>query len=160
MARIYVASSWRNPFQPCVVSALLHYGHAVYDFRNPPNGHGGFAWSDIDPDWQSWTADKYREALSSDIAVAGFAADKAGMDWADTCVLVLPCGRSARLEAGYMAGQGKRVIVLTRDGEEPELMAKLCTCVCVSLHEVINRLAGVFAAKARVVSIIPKHHRR
>jgi hypothetical protein len=45
-----------------------------------------------------------------------------------------------------MAGSGKRTIVLTRDGEEPELMAKMATKICTSLDEVraflgINRAA-------------------
>ena len=34
MARIYVASSWRDPYQPEVVAALREAGHEVYDFRN------------------------------------------------------------------------------------------------------------------------------
>ena len=35
MSRIYVASSWRNKYQPEVVAALRKAGHGVYDFRNP-----------------------------------------------------------------------------------------------------------------------------
>ena len=35
MPKIYVASSWRNPYQPEVVAALKKAGHEVYDFRNP-----------------------------------------------------------------------------------------------------------------------------
>ena len=38
MARIYVASSWRNKYQPEVVAALRKAGHEVYDFRNPKDG--------------------------------------------------------------------------------------------------------------------------
>ena len=38
MARIYVASSWRNAYYPEVVKRLREYGHEVYDFRNPPQG--------------------------------------------------------------------------------------------------------------------------
>lgn len=49
MAKIYVASSWRNPFQQEVVNILRDLGHEVYDFKNPPHGNGGFQWSDIDP---------------------------------------------------------------------------------------------------------------
>src|SRR6266700_2939532 len=63
MARIYAASSWRNEDQPFIVEQLRRAGHEVYDFRNPPNGVGGFAWSQIDPDWQSWSARRYRELL-------------------------------------------------------------------------------------------------
>ncbi len=131
-----MASSWRNEYQPEVVAALRKQGHNVYDFRNPPGGTG-FAWAKISPTWQDWTAEEYREALGSDIADAGFQSDFRGMNASDTCVLVLPCGRSAHLEAGYMAGQGKRVLILTRDGEEPELMALLCDEIFVSLEELL-----------------------
>lgn len=140
MAKIYLASSWRNSYQPDLVAVLRKAGHEVYDFRNPPHGRGGFAWKELDPNWQKWTAAQYRDALQKPVAQAGYRSDKDGMDWADTCVLLLPCGRSAHLEAGYMAGQGKRVIVLTRDGEEPELMALLCSEICVSYPELINTL--------------------
>lgn len=47
MAKIYIASSWRNSYQQDVVSFLRNKGHEVYDFRNPPHGNGGFQWSDI-----------------------------------------------------------------------------------------------------------------
>jgi len=51
MAKIYVASSWRNRYYPEVVKSLLEYGHEVYDFRNPPHNHGAFMWKDVDPDF-------------------------------------------------------------------------------------------------------------
>lgn len=141
MARIYVASSWRNINQPNAVAVLRSRGHEVYDFRNPPSGVPGFAWSEIDPDWQAWSAARYRELLTTHpIAARGFLSDLRGMQWADTCVLLLPCGRSAHLEAGWFTGQGKRCIVLTQDGEEPELMALLATDICISLDEVLEVL--------------------
>jgi hypothetical protein len=143
MSRIYVASSWRNPHQPSLVDVLRQNGHEVYDFRNPFHGMSGFAWSDIDPDWQDWTAEEYRHQLTtSPIAARGFVSDLRGMQWADTCVLVLPCGRSAHLEAGWFCGQGKRCLILTQDGEEPELMALLATDICVSVEELCQKLAG------------------
>lgn len=142
MSRIYVASSWRNPFQPNIVARLRMAGHEVYDFRNPPNGVPGFAWSEIDPKWQEWTAEEYRRLLTTHpIAARGFVSDLRGMQWADACVLVLPCGRSAHLEAGWFCGAGKRCIILTQDSEEPELMALLATDICVSIDEVLHALA-------------------
>ncbi len=139
--RIYVASSWRNPYQPTIVDLLRNEGHAVYDFRNPPNGVPGFAWSEVDPGWQAWTAERYREMLTTHpIASRGFVNDMRGMQWADTCVLVLPSGRSAHLEAGWFCGQGKRCIILTQDGEEPELMALLATDIAISIDEMIVKL--------------------
>jgi hypothetical protein len=68
------------------------------------------------------------------------------MNWADTGLLVLPCGRSAHLELGYMAGtRTRRTIILTRDGEEPELMALLADHICISMAEVLTILSGASA---------------
>ncbi len=139
--RIYLASSWRNQLQPALVGHLRLEGHAVYDFRNPFNGVPGFSWSQIDPEWKAWSAERYRELLTtSPIAAAGFVNDLRAMQWADTCVLLLPCGRSAHLEAGWFCGRGKRCIILTQDGEEPELMALLATDICVSVAELLKAL--------------------
>lgn len=136
MARIYVASSWRNAEQPSTVERLRRDGHAVYDFRNPPNGVPGFAWRELDEGWQNWTAEKYRTLLTTHpVAALGYQNDMRGMEWADTCLLLLPCGRSAHLEAGWFAGRGKRLIILTRDGEEPELMALMANAICTSYEE-------------------------
>lgn len=122
--KIYVASSWRNPLQPKVVAALRAEGHEVYDFRNPADGNSGFHWSAIDKDWLKWEPHQYIHHIeSSPVAADGFKFDKDALNWCDTCVLVLPCGRSAHLEAGYACGQGKDVIfMLHPDKFEPELM--------------------------------------
>jgi hypothetical protein len=111
----------------------------VYDFRTPPSGTG-FQWSAIDPDWQEWTPEAYRDALSHPTARAGFKNDFDAMQWADTCVLVLPCGRSAHLEAGWMVGAGKRVFVLQITNEEPELMYGMTDGICLSIEELLERL--------------------
>jgi hypothetical protein len=140
--QIYVASSWRNPHQSEVVAALHKAGHLVYDFKNPRPGNKGFAWSEIDPNWLGWKADDYVRLLDHPIAKAGFASDMNAMKWADTFVLVLPCGRSAHLELGWACGQGKQTLILTADGQEPELMAKMCDHICTSLQEVMDILAG------------------
>jgi hypothetical protein len=124
MAKIYVASSWRNASQPDVVSALRALGHEVYDFRHPAPGTDGFSWAEIDPNWQQWSPEQFREALDHPIATGGFGLDMTALEACDVCVLVMPCGRSAHLEAGWAAGAGKRVIILLADGE-PELMYRM-----------------------------------
>ena len=67
--KIYVASSWRNEFQPGVVEELRKLGHEVYDFRNPKKGNNGFQWSQIDENWQNWTPEEYTKALNHPIAI-------------------------------------------------------------------------------------------
>lgn len=126
--RIYVASSWRHgTLHRGAVWVLRRSGHEVYDFREPAPGNTGFSWSEIDEDWQDWTVKQYRDALNHPVAEAGFKFDHDALDWADCGVLVMPCGRSAHLELGYLAGQGKPCAVLAPEPMEPELMVKLCS---------------------------------
>lgn len=121
--KIYLASSWRNQQQPLAVQMLRDAGHEVYDFRNPAPGNTGFAWADIDPDWLNWTPERFISALSDPIAKNGFSLDRGGLHWCDVCVLLLPCGKSAHLEAGWAMGMGRpTVIVLSPERFEPELM--------------------------------------
>ena len=143
MAKVYVASSWRNPYFPDVVSALRGAGHAVYDFRNPPHGGAGFHWTDIDEHAPDWSFAQYAEGLRHPYAERQFAADLEALEWADTCVLVLPCGRSAHTEAGWMAGAGKKVIVYIPEMQEPELMYKLFDGVTDSIEGLLDALGHI-----------------
>lgn len=146
---IYVASSWRNLIQPIVVQSLKAEGYDVYDFRNPIPGDKGFSWSQIDEKYKQWDTVAYTEALRTEIAQRGFDFDNAALHKCDVVVLVLPCGRSAHLEAGYAAGQGKHVIVLIPSLDEPELMYKLfdnpnnSTPICTTLNEVFTHLKSI-----------------
>lgn len=134
---IYVASSRRNTYYPEVVQALQAAGHDVYDFRNPPTSDPGFHWTDVDPNCMDWTPAKYQANLSHPLAERLFKNDIEAMTACEACVLVLPCGRSAHTEAGWFAGQGKKVYayIPNKDSFEPELMYKLFTKVCISLEE-------------------------
>jgi len=138
--KIYVASSWRNEFYEDVVVALRRAGHNVYDFRNPPSGDEGFKWSKVSEDYMEWSPQEYRQQLTHPKAVRQFQNDIEAMESCDTCVLVLPCGRSAHTEAGWFAGKGKRVLVLIPIRQEPELMYKLFSGVCCSIEEVVRAL--------------------
>lgn len=149
--RIYVASSWRNQYQDVVVNLLRGVGHEVYDFKNPPTA-SGFSWREIEPNWSEWDTNQYRKLLTSHPRCAeGFKSDKDALDWADTGVLLLPCGRSAHLEAGYLSGQRKPVIVQipTPEKIEPELMYLLCTRIVISMHELLEAVESLPVGKAR-----------
>ena len=138
--KIYVASSWRNEYYQEVVRQLREAGHEVYDFRNPPSGDEGFKWSSVSEDYMEWSPAEYREQLQHPKAVKQFRNDIEAMDACDTCVLVLPCGRSAHTEAGWFAGKGKSTIVYIPVQQEPELMYKLFSAVCCSIDELIEAL--------------------
>jgi nucleoside 2-deoxyribosyltransferase len=105
--KIYIASSWKNAAKVRETAQLLRdAGHEVYDFTDGEK-HYSFNLSEIaDPKTitqfdlmrmpQSWKA---------------FAADKAGIDWADVVLLLLPAGNSAHAEMAYAIGKGKMAII-------------------------------------------------
>ena len=130
----------RNQYYAEVVDKLREAGHEVYDFRNPPQGTGGFHWSDVDPNYMDWNVDQSRDGMKSPRAQQQFSNDIQALEWADTCVLILPCGRSAHTEAGWLAGKGKRTIVYIPEMQEAELMYMLFDLVTDSLDEVISFL--------------------
>lgn len=137
--RIYVASSWRNDYQPDVVRALREVGHEVYDFRHPRPDSNGFHLSEIDPAWKTWTPQQYRDCLKHPLAEGGFQVDFDALNWCDAVVAVQPFGRSASLGLGYAAGAGKFTVLLLSSGE-PELMVKMCDRICCGLGEVLLAL--------------------
>ena len=123
--KVYVATSWKNVHQPEVVRFLRSAGHEVYDFRHPAIGNDGFQWSSIDENWHTWNARNYLLALNHVLADEGFGLDMSALYWCEACVLVLPCGRSAHLEAGWAAGAGKKLVIYIPDYDTPELMYKM-----------------------------------
>ena len=142
MAKIYVASSWRNDLQQRVVSLIRKKGHQVYDFKHPDDVQAGFSWAEIDPNWKDWDVDEYKTALGNPCAERGFIRDFNAMMEADVCVLLLPCGRSAHAEAGWMKGHGKKVVVLMTQPQEAELMYKLFDKVVSSTTELLKCLSS------------------
>lgn len=134
MSRIYLASSWKNPYYTEVLKWLRADLHQVYDFRTRGYqrdlGHGSFecqafSWEKLDKKWKQWNFEAYRQNLTTKpLAAAGFLSDIKAIEWCDTLVLLLPSGRSAHLEAGYAKGRGKRLVIFCpmKAYDEPDLM--------------------------------------
>lgn len=158
--RIYLATSWRNPAQPALVARLRAEGHEVYDFRNPAPGVDGFSWRHCTDEAPPWSAERTREVLASPAAVEGFRRDFEAMQWADTCLMLQPCGRSAALELGWAAGAGKLTLAVLTDGQEPELMLKVATKLCTSEDEALAALRRYdpVAKVFHVADVEPRRH--
>lgn len=139
---IYVASSWKNLHQQGVVGALRNKGFSVYDFRHPSVDNNGFSWRHTTEALRPWDIETYLDALDHPAAVDGFRLDWEAMQASSACVLVLPCGRSAHLEAGYFVGAMKPLAILL-DGTpiaEPELMYKMAGLITDDLRFVVEFL--------------------
>jgi hypothetical protein len=133
---IYVATSWRNEFQPNVVRDLREDGHEVYDFR----GEEGFSWREVDESWAAWTPAQYLAGLTHPCAERGFKRDMDALLRCDALVYVMPCGPSASMEMGYAVGAGKLVIAYIPALREPDLMVKMANMVSNDFNEVRERL--------------------
>ena len=155
--RIYVATSWRNHYQPEVVRLCREAGHETYDFRNPAKNAGGFHWSEVDESWKSWDFERYRDALTHPVAEHGFRCDMDALEWCDACLLVYPCGKSAHLELGWACGTGRKTAALfptdiahpegfaaalqrLRRAFEAELMVKMAGEILIGRDELANWL--------------------
>lgn len=142
--KVYVASSWRNPGQAGVVAALRSAGMDVYDFKE---GEEAFHWSEVNPEWDQGhvTFPTLERMLTHNRARAGFTRDFHAMMNADTCVLVLPAGRSAHLEFGWMIGMNKRTVIFNMeetlaDGCEPDLMVLMADYRTDDLMDLLSYL--------------------
>jgi hypothetical protein len=146
--KIYVASSWRNIYQPEVVRLCREAGHEPYDFRNPGPGDNGFGWSEIDPKWQTWDFESYRKLLDHPRAEQGFALDMNALKASDACLLVYPSGKSAHLEMGWACGAGKRTAFFVPTdiyhpvGERAREMFKGHTCIQPSTQSLTSGGVG------------------
>ena len=134
--KIYVASSWRNTYQPSVVQQLRDDGHDVYDFKDSE----GFHWGEVDPHWQTWPPRGYLNGLEHPCAKRGFTRDMQALIECEACVYVMPCGVSASLEAGWACGAGKRVFVYVPALREPDLMVKMAELVTTELQAIREAL--------------------
>ena len=115
--KVYIATSWKNATDAILVANRLRQeGHVVDCFCDKNSGRYLFNWNDFFISKKELKNCDLLELLSNPevkykVHIA-FHEDKKWLDWADVCVLLLPSGRSAHLEAGYAKGQGKKLYVL------------------------------------------------
>ncbi len=116
--KIYIASSWKNASNVRFLANLLRLDkHQVFDFtdtENRPDGldkfvFGAKAWAEFSG--KNSNEIEYKDFLTWPPTQRAFKSDKAGLDWADTVILLLPSGRSSHLEAGYGVGKGKELFI-------------------------------------------------
>ena len=110
--RIYLASSWSNPYLNDIVSILSDQNHQVHDFRaNGGNRLGGPAGS----------LDSVMSYLHLPSTQTSYQLQCAALVEAEVLLCVLPGGRSAHVELGMALGLSIPA-VLVNDGSEPDLM--------------------------------------
>jgi hypothetical protein len=137
--KIYIMGALKNPEIVNVANRLRAAGHDVFaDWFSPGPDADGF--------WQEYERNSgrgYADAIYGVHARHVFAFDKKHLDECEAGVLVMPAGKSAHLELGYLAGLGKPGYVLfDAEPERFDLMYLFAERVVFSLEALITELAS------------------
>lgn len=116
--KIYIASSWKNQQKVLDLSKRLEAeGFEVDAFCRATDKRYSFHWSEfVDEEIELLKYDAITFIDAPKVQRA-FQEDKSWLDWADTVIMLTPCGKSSHLEAGYAKGQGKLLYIY---GEFPK----------------------------------------
>lgn len=135
--RIYLIGSLRNPISKSLANKLRREGHDIFD-----------DWSAVGPEADDWwmkyekaRGNTYKQALDGYAAKHVYEFDKHNIDQSQVGLLVLPAGKSAHLELGYMIGCGKPGIIYYED--EPErwdVMYQFASKICIGMAELHQAL--------------------
>ena len=123
--KIYIASSWQNPYLDDIVSILSDRNHEVRATgatRPAPPPFPGAAGSGGNRlGGPAGSLDSVMSFLHLPSTQTSYQLDCATLVEAEVLLCVLPCGRSAHVELGMALGLAIPVVLL-HDGIEPDLM--------------------------------------
>jgi nucleoside 2-deoxyribosyltransferase len=135
--QIYLIGSLRNPLITDLGNALRKEGFSIFDDWMAAGEHADDSWRD----YEKGKGHSYKEALAGKAAQHVFEFDKRNLDESEAAVLVMPAGKSAHLELGYMAGKGKRTFYYME--EEPDrydVMLQFCDYICFGYNDLLECL--------------------
>ncbi len=84
----------------------------------------------------------FLEGLQGYSAKHVFNFDKHHLDTSDAAVLVMPAGKSACMELGYMVGKGKYTAILLDDPERWDCMFQFADRLTYDLKDIVEDLNG------------------
>lgn len=134
--RLYLIGSLRNPEVPAVAAELRKLDIDVFDDWYAAGPTADDCWRD----YERARGRTYLQALKGAAAYNVFSFDHMHLSRSDAALLVLPAGKSAHLELGWMLGRGKTGYVLLDDPERWDVMYQFATKVFASREEMCNEL--------------------
>lgn len=114
MNRVYVIGSLRNPAIPAIGNYLRARGLQVFDDWFAAGPQADDHWKE----YEQGRGHNFQQALNGATANNVFRFDKTNLDRSDAAVLVMPAGKSAHLELGYIIGTGKPGFILIEDDKD------------------------------------------
>lgn len=113
---IYLASSWKNKEIVLQMAKLLRDEGYLVDAFCEEDNRISFNWDELVNGMVEEGADintlNAIDMMKQQRVQEAFKEDRKYLDWADIVVMLMPCGRSAHIEAGYMVGKGKKLYII------------------------------------------------
>jgi hypothetical protein len=146
---IYLISSLKSDVTRKFAGELRQHGFDVFDDWHAAGPEADDIWRDYEHE----RGRTYLEALNGHHANHTFALDYHHLNRAQIGILLLPAGKSAHLELGYLIGQRKRGYILFSDGEPEltrwDLMYKFATGVFTEKGKLLAELKRPGSRHAR-----------
>jgi nucleoside 2-deoxyribosyltransferase len=137
---VYVIGALRNPKIPEFAQLLRLRGFDAFDSWFAPGPHA-------DDFWRDYTKARnltYKEALRDWSARHVFEFDKKHLDRCDMAVLLMPAGKSAHLELGYMVGKGKSAFILFPETPKRyDVMVQFATDIFFNVEELVTAMRQI-----------------
>lgn len=142
MSKVYIMGSMRNPGIVEVANLLEAEGHDVYANWQSSGPEADACWKEH----AKARGRTFLEELHGPHVAMVFDNDKKWLDWADVGLLVLPAGKSAFAELGYLRGSGTPTIALLEDAdpERWDIMLRFADYITASRSHVIELLRPGF----------------
>jgi len=137
MKRIYIIGSLRNPKVLELGNLLREAGFEVFDDWMAAGPIADDSWRD----YEKQKGHTYAEALQGVAAEHVFEFDLKHLNLSDMAVLLMPSGKSAHLELGYMLDKGKPGFVLfDQEPERYDVMYKFASGIFFKQEDLIEAL--------------------
>lgn len=139
--RIYLVGALKNKNIPLLGVYLREQGFVVLEDWYSAGEFADTHWKDH----ELLRGRGYKDALAGEHAECVFQFDKRLLDSSDVAVLVLPAGKSAYAELGYMRGLGRHTVALLDDPnpERWDVMIKFAQHIVSDVTELVTTLRGL-----------------
>lgn len=129
--KVYLIGALKCKTIPTLAGILRADGLTVYDDWWSAGEHADSEWRKH----EQLRGRSFAEALKGEHAQNVFQFDKKLLDQSDAAVLVMPAGKSAHIELGYMVGRGKRTAVLLTEPDRFDVMYAFADTVVETVEE-------------------------
>ena len=143
---IYLIGSLRNPRVPEVAAMLRQAGHEVFDDWYAAGEKADDAWRD----YELGRGRSYIQALDGLAAHHVYGFDLTHLNRSEGGVLVLPAGKSAHLELGYLIGQGKPGYILLDTPDRWDVMYCFATAVCTTIKDLLHAIQTTISSTENI----------